>query len=247
MPKQQGIYFVVVGEQGPGVWFLHGAGGYHGVWLSYLRHLRQESRGLALDLPGHGQSDPLDLHDLEGYADALMRFWDQAPQVPLPPPEILVGHSLGGAIALFFALRLQDHGTPPRVLVLLGAAFRFPVHTTEPPQDRETLCKSLFQRPEWRRRCIESKELPLFTRPETLARDLQFVQRFDFRSQAKHLQSTVIWIHGGQDQVLPFAYVEESAQWARSHKIYIIPESGHMPHLEARGEVLRILKEVIHS
>ncbi len=247
MPKHRGIFYVTQGEQGPGVWFFHGAGGYHGVWLSYLRGLRHQARGLALDLPGHGRSDAFPITTLADYAEVVLSFWKDlaVTETKRVPPEILVGHSLGGAIALLFGLRLQQEGRPPRAIVLVGSAFRFRVQSTTAPENQESLCRALFYRPSWRRRCIESRELPLFTDPVTLSRDLQLVQNFDFRPLAPQLRTQIVWIHGVHDQILPFSYVQDSARWAPSHKIYTIPQSGHMPHLEARDRVLSILKEVI--
>ncbi|MEW6758206.1 MAG: alpha/beta hydrolase, partial [Acidobacteriota bacterium] len=86
----------------------HGLGGDRRVWAAQLEHLRKTRRAVALDLRGHGESDPsrglLDAYtpqalaeDLEAVANALglKRF-------------VLVGHSLGGAVVGAYAGRHPD-------------------------------------------------------------------------------------------------------------------------------------------
>lgn len=92
------------------VLFVHGLGGNGGQWTLQLDHLRRRRRAVALDLRGHGESDPAEpesparpgetgeysiaalARDLAAVADQLdlRRF-------------ILVGHSLGAAVAIEYA------------------------------------------------------------------------------------------------------------------------------------------------
>lgn len=81
--------------------FVHSLGGNGGQWALQLDHLRRQRRALAVDLRGHGESDPADngvydvpalAADVKAVADhfALRRF-------------VLVGHSLGAAVAIAYA------------------------------------------------------------------------------------------------------------------------------------------------
>ena len=83
------------------VLFVHSLGGNGGQWALQLDHLRRQRRALAVDLRGHGESDPADdgaydvpalAADVKAVADhfALRRF-------------VLVGHSLGAAVAIAYA------------------------------------------------------------------------------------------------------------------------------------------------
>lgn len=109
------------GKEGIPVVFLHSFGGTSGHWASPLDHVRHSRRALAMDLRGHGKSAAPQnddyavesfMHDLEAVVDklAIKRF-------------VLVGHSLGGAVAIKYAGR-----HPQRVagLVLVGAPGKIP-------------------------------------------------------------------------------------------------------------------------
>lgn len=96
---------------GPALVLLHGFASEKDVWLRFLRSADDDVEVFALDLPGHGDStrDPDFRYDIPAIvADveaALQRLTDE--------PFNLVGTSLGGMIAAFYAAR-----NPDRVLTL---------------------------------------------------------------------------------------------------------------------------------
>jgi pimeloyl-ACP methyl ester carboxylesterase len=108
------LFYAQRGAGGQPVIFLHGAGGHHQHWGLMLKEMGQQVRLLALDLPGHGRSALPGRTTIEGYRDTVLAFCD-ALNLEL---VMLVGHSMGGAIALQLAL-----DAPERVAgVLLVAA-----------------------------------------------------------------------------------------------------------------------------
>lgn len=112
------------------VLFVHGLAGNGGQWALQLDHLRRRRHAVALDLRGHGDSDPAEdgaydvpslAADVGAVADhfALRRF-------------LLAGHSLGAAVAIHYA---AEH--PERVAGLLlvdpnGDQTRIPRGQIEP-------------------------------------------------------------------------------------------------------------------
>ncbi len=85
--------------------FVHGLSSTMGFWEYQLPHFQEQRRVLALDLPGYGMSARPDApYTPPWYADVLDAWLDE---VGLQR-AIIVGHSMGGQIALTFALRHPD-------------------------------------------------------------------------------------------------------------------------------------------
>jgi pimeloyl-ACP methyl ester carboxylesterase len=98
--------------------FIHGAADSGAVWERQVRAFDLDHRVLAVDLPGHGRR--LDEPAVESCArsaeDVLRQVEREGFQAPL-----LVGHSMGGAIAMTIALA---HSELPSALVLAGSGAR---------------------------------------------------------------------------------------------------------------------------
>lgn len=87
------------GAGSPVLLLIHGMGATSDVWdgLRPILTRRWLGRWLAPDLPGHGESAPLDHYSFGHLAAAL------APAVAGADPVVILGHSLGGVIGLALA------------------------------------------------------------------------------------------------------------------------------------------------
>ena len=104
----------LAGGDGEPLLLVHGLGGAAANWLALAPLLLPGRRLLVPDLPGHGGSAPLPAApSLNAYADRLGRLLD----LDGAAPAAVVGHSLGGAVALRLAIRRPE---PVRGLVLAG-------------------------------------------------------------------------------------------------------------------------------
>jgi pimeloyl-ACP methyl ester carboxylesterase len=105
----------------PTVVFLHGAGCDHTGWMQLGRWAAHHGWSvLAPDLPGHGRSGGAALTTI-----AALSAWTQQLLVAANVERAaLVGHSMGGAIALETAARSGPHITH---LILIGTAAAIPV------------------------------------------------------------------------------------------------------------------------
>jgi pimeloyl-ACP methyl ester carboxylesterase len=111
--------FVHAGS-GPALLFIHGIGDSSDTWLDVMARLAQDYTVIAPDLLGHGRSDkPRADYSVAGYANAMRDL--------LTVLEIdrvtIIGHSLGGGVALQFAYQYPDR-CERLVLVSSGGVSR---------------------------------------------------------------------------------------------------------------------------
>ena len=103
-----------VGDSGPHVVFVHGLFGQGKNWTTIAKGLADHHRVTLLDLPNHGHSPWTDRVDYLDMADLLATELQE-----LGEPVTLVGHSMGGKVAMQLALR---HPELLRALVVVDVA-----------------------------------------------------------------------------------------------------------------------------
>lgn len=93
-----------IGGSGPVLLFVHGMAGSAENWRSVLEPLALRNTVVAPDFPGHGQSESGGDYSLGGLAsglrDLLVALGEER--------ATLVGHSLGGGVAMQFAYQFPD-------------------------------------------------------------------------------------------------------------------------------------------
>src|SRR5258708_13965360 len=162
---------------------IHGAGSSSVIWMDLVRRLAPRRRVVAPDLPGHGQSDRW--HDgevtIEQHRDAVGTVCAEL-QIAR---AVLVGHSMGGLIALAAAAAWPER-VAGLVLVASGAQMAVaPELFTQLPSDFPRFGK-------WLARYAWSPATPLDTidrwgtlalsaDQETTDADFAAVARFDGR------------------------------------------------------------------
>jgi pimeloyl-ACP methyl ester carboxylesterase len=109
------------GKDGIPVLFLHSFAGDSSHWASQLSHLRHHRRALAIDLRGHGKSAAP--RDRDYSVDAFVKDLEAVVDKLKLPRVVLVGHSLGGAVAIKYAGRHPDRVAG---LVVVGAPGKVP-------------------------------------------------------------------------------------------------------------------------
>jgi pimeloyl-ACP methyl ester carboxylesterase len=104
---------VLEGGDGPPLVLLHGPSGYAAHWLEVIPDLVATNRVIAPDLPGHGASKAC--NDVPA-SDAILGWLDDLIECTCSKPPIVVGQTLGGAIAARFA---AERSLRLRALVLV--------------------------------------------------------------------------------------------------------------------------------
>lgn len=90
--------------RGPGVVLIHGIGGNREVWAEISKRLKKDHTVLSVDLPGCGDSAAPPLKDGVVDLDAIGSDIAKLIRKQKIEPVVLVGHSIGGAIAVRVAL-----------------------------------------------------------------------------------------------------------------------------------------------
>jgi len=98
--------------------FIHGAGSYHFCWALQLVEFSKTNRCIAIDLSGHGKSDKTeeDASIDHGFAYEVAALIDHLALEEF----ILVGHSMGGGVAISYVLNGKSRR--PKALVLVDSS-----------------------------------------------------------------------------------------------------------------------------
>lgn len=104
---------------GEKVVFIHGSGLNTRIWHRQRDYLVRSMEVVLLDLPGHGMSPGDGCESVEGYREAVFNAIREAGIEHC----YIAGHSLGGAIAMSFAISYPDI-TKGLILIGTGARLR---------------------------------------------------------------------------------------------------------------------------
>jgi pimeloyl-ACP methyl ester carboxylesterase len=96
--------------------FIHGLANFKGVWQSNIIELSKNYRCIAIDLPGNGHSsNGAHTYSMFFYAECVNQFIEKLNLTNV----VLVGHSMGGQIALVLTLR---HPNLVKKLILIASS-----------------------------------------------------------------------------------------------------------------------------
>ena len=173
---------------------------------------------------------------IEGYADLVVEFMAA---LDLESPTV-VGHSMGGAIALDLALRYGDQ-VGGLVLVGTGARLRVMPSLLERLKGEFKSTVDLFCRYAYGPLASEEmvrlgREEMLAVGPEVLWGDLLACDRFDVMGRLGEVRLSTLVICGEEDQLTPLKYSPFLADHIQGARLVTIPEAGHMVMLEKLQE-----------
>jgi pimeloyl-ACP methyl ester carboxylesterase len=101
-----GIHYLAWGERGRrGLVFVHGGGAHAHWWTHVAAQFAGEFRVLAIDLSGHGDSDPRHEYHFEEWTEEVVAV---AADGGIDGAPVVIGHSMGGFVTIATAARLPD-------------------------------------------------------------------------------------------------------------------------------------------
>ena len=210
---------------------IHGAGGSR---LSFPAELRLHAgfNPVLPDLPGHGKSAGQGRSDIAEYAHDMLALLD-ALEVG---SAVLVGHSMGGAIAQWLALHY-----PERVagLALICTGARLPVNPALIESIAAAPDATIMQLLRWM--WAQGADEELVAASEAILRDCDTAvlrgdflacAGFDIRAQLGEIRAPTLVVTGELDKMTPPKLGAELADGIPNARLRVIPGAGHMAHLE---------------
>ncbi|MGA2451960.1 MAG: alpha/beta fold hydrolase [Solirubrobacteraceae bacterium] len=254
---------------GPVLLLIHGMAGTCENWRAVIEPLAQRHTVIAPDLPGHGESEPGAGDYSLGSLAAVLRDL----LVTLGHDRAtLVGHSLGGGIAMQFAYQFPElterlvlvssGGLGPEVSAVLRAAALpganlFIAATAGPGRVvGSALAQGLASiglqpsadvaevaRGYASLADAGRRSAFLATLRAVVGTEGQRVEARDRLYLAEGVPVLIIW--GRRDRMIPVAHAEHAHEAIRGSRLEIFDGAGHMPQLEAPGRFVAVLERFL--
>jgi pimeloyl-ACP methyl ester carboxylesterase len=246
MPNVGNIFFhahegIKAGRRPPLI-LLHGAGGSHLYWPPQVRRLPGYCV-YAVDLPGHGKSNGSGQQSIQPYCDAVIQWLREIGLHSV----IIVGHSMGGAIALTIAL---EHPENVLGLALLGTGAYFQIDASLLEQISATttfliaagrLVELSFSSQSPQELKSQAYSRLTNTRGSVLQGDLHACTTFDVRERISTIQQPTLVIVGEEDRLAPLRHAHFLHSSIPNSQMMIVPAAGHMVMLEQPQTVAEAL------
>ena len=232
---------------------LHGFCEDQSIW-SPLESGLQSSATVRIDLPGFGVSDLPTSPDMKVYASAVLAVLDAEKIARC----VMVGHSMGGYVALEFAARW------PERLAGLGL---FHSHPLEDSEERKTARQRGIETLQAGKRDLYVAQLfPNLFAPKFLEQNASTVQhliatgkkqspegistalqammtRRDHQQTLKKLPCPTLFLLGGQDTLVPPAQALEAAFLPSIADLHFWPDAAHMAMFECPEASVKALHD----
>jgi pimeloyl-ACP methyl ester carboxylesterase len=256
--------------QGRPLLFIHGFGASSYSWQRLSPELSKTNRVLLLDLKGHGASPkPVDTaYSLRDQAELVAEFINQHDLRDLT----LVGHSMGGGVALLVALKFIDEAPGrlssmilidtvaysqelPRFIRLLRVPLLGPLVTALTPaslQARLVLKLAYFDDSRITEETVAAYSAPLKlpgARHALVATAKQIIPEnidaISSRYPRLKVPSLILW--GSEDEVISVEIGRRLHQALPSSRFAIIQRSGHIPQEETPDQALTEIQRFLNS
>ena len=228
---------------------MHGSGLSHIVWSLHEQfYVSQGFNVLAVDLPGHGNSDGPALKSIQEISDWVKLLMESVKIKKI----IIVGHSQGSLVGIDFASRYPNLVSS---LVLVAGSYKLPVN-----QDLIDLAeagddKAILLMMKWGYEGSKAfiggnpvKKIINSTREirEILAVDLNACNNYkDGKDSLEKINCPTLCIFGDLDKMVPLEIGNKMVTMIKNSEKKVINNCGHMIIFEKAFEMRKIVKEFL--
>ena len=246
----------IIGQGQPLV-MLHGWGMHSGVWQSLIKKLSAQYMLYLVDLPGMGNSRPIEPYHLHALADEVAQV--------IPGVSDVLGWSLGGLVAQRIALNQPDR---IRRLILVGStpcfvnkddwdsgidsanfeSFAAAVNSDYKATILQFLTLQCMKANDARstlkqlRTSFETRPTPTQT---TLQRALHILLESDLRAEVSNIRKPTLLIHGDRDTLAPVQAAHWMMQQLPNGFLRVMSGSAHAPFLSHSEQFIETLNQFL--
>jgi|SRR5581483_1776701 len=244
---------VKIAGAGAPLLYLHPAAGL--VWDPFLSHLAESHTVYAPEFPGTSVGDPYAIHALDHLSDVVLVYEEVVRSLGLTKP-IVVGHSFGGMLAAELASTFPDLASKVVLLAPIGL-YRddLPVANwlATSPQDMPALlfhdpdspgAKSMLAMPEDPDIAAEAAAALVWSMGATGKFAFPVPDR-GLRKRLYRLDAPVLVLWGGQDRLVPAAYVEEWRSEVADVRTLVLDDCGHVPQVEQLEQTITAIEKFL--
>ena len=224
--------------------FIHGSGSYKGVWRYQIGRFQD---GDALTLPGHPEGQTC--QDVEEYADWVREYIMGKAYEDV----VLCGQSLGGAIALMYAL---NYPGGLKGIIIINSAARFTKRSPLLLWEREEAVRS-NPRPWFRRLEQLFQFTPVDFMCEVMGKmiamgpsvglnDVHALSGFDILDRLHEIELPALIIHGDWDTNISMEMANELAKGLPKSKLVFIPQGTHFVFAEKPDLVNKAIEDFLN-
>jgi pimeloyl-ACP methyl ester carboxylesterase len=266
-PDSSPLHTTAIGDTGSRVVFAHGLFGQGRNWTQIGKALADPARSdrhrvLLVDLPHHGRSGWEDEFDYVGIADRV------AGLLAADDPVALVGHSLGGKVAMVLALR--HPGLVERLCVVdvspvayehlsqfegyVAAMRGLDLRSLSRRDDADAALAEAVPDPTVRGFLLQNlrrdgDDWRWQVNLEVLGADLSEIGGWpeDRLAGTPSYRGPVLWIAGGRSDYVTPAYAQAMDHWFPTSRLVTIKQAGHWVHSEQPEVFLEVLRRFLDA
>ncbi len=232
--KEGLVHYEAIGRGGP-VIFIHGWLGSWRYWVPAMEELSVDRRAYALDLWGFGDSDKTNMHyNIQAYISLLKEFLHELGVGKVS----LVGHSLGGLVALSFTSQYVEQ--VERVMAvsvpLNDSAFKRPLASFS--GNGEALAKLVSRHVNFSEVDVEARKADA----NAITSSMRSAMEQDLRNLSFPPQLPVLLVHGIDDPIVKPPSSRIMRSFAQNTRMMFLEGAQHFPMLEERNKFNRLLK-----
>jgi pimeloyl-ACP methyl ester carboxylesterase len=257
----QPLHTTAIGDHGSPIVFCHGLFGQGRNWTQIAKAFASDHRSVLVDLPHHGRSPWQEHFDFLEIADQV------ADLLSKDEPVTLVGHSLGGKVAMVLALRHSElverlcvvdvspvgYGSGTEFAGYIRAMQDLDLGSLRQRGDAEAALEEAVPNPTVRGFLLQNLrregdswrwQVNLDVLGEELAEVTDWPE--ERLAGAAPYEGPVLWVAGGRSSYVREEYAEAMDRWFPHNRRVTVKNAGHWVHSEQPQIFVEVLGQFMN-